>query len=38
MAKPLPEIEEYQYGFRDKDVSVVKFQKGLSRKLLKRFP
>ncbi len=34
MSKPLPEIEEYQYGFRDKDVSVVKFQKGLSRKVV----
>jgi Fe-S cluster assembly protein SufB len=34
MAKPLPELEEYQYGFRDKDVSVVKFQKGLSRKVV----
>ncbi len=29
MAKSLPELEEYQYGFRDKDVSVVKFEKGL---------
>ncbi|MCY0895106.1 MAG: Fe-S cluster assembly protein SufB [Alicyclobacillaceae bacterium] len=25
-------MEEYQYGFRDKDVSIVKFQKGLSKK------
>ncbi|MFD1673418.1 Fe-S cluster assembly protein SufB [Alicyclobacillus fodiniaquatilis] len=32
MAKALPEMEEYQYGFRDKDVSVVKFEKGLTRK------
>src|SRR5579875_3590089 len=32
MAKPLPDMEEYQYGFRDKDVSVVKFEKGLTRK------
>nr|WP_308661145.1 Fe-S cluster assembly protein SufB [Alicyclobacillus sp. SP_1] len=32
MAKALPEMEEYQYGFRDKDVSIVKFQKGLSKK------
>ena len=34
MAKPLPELEEYQYGFRDKDVSIVKFQKGLSKKVV----
>ncbi|WP_067931912.1 Fe-S cluster assembly protein SufB [Alicyclobacillus kakegawensis] len=34
MAKSLPEIEEYQYGFRDRDVSVVKFQKGLNRKVV----
>ncbi|MBX5435669.1 MAG: Fe-S cluster assembly protein SufB [Alicyclobacillaceae bacterium] len=34
MAKILPELEEYQYGFRDKDISVVKFQKGLSRKVV----
>ncbi|MCY0887533.1 MAG: Fe-S cluster assembly protein SufB [Alicyclobacillaceae bacterium] len=32
VAKALPEMEEYQYGFRDKDVSIVKFQKGLSKK------
>jgi Fe-S cluster assembly protein SufB len=34
MAKTLPEIEEYQYGFRDKDVTVAKFDKGLSRKVV----
>ncbi|MCL6548230.1 MAG: Fe-S cluster assembly protein SufB [Alicyclobacillus sp.] len=34
MAKTLPELEEYQYGFRDKDISVVKFEKGLSRKVV----
>lgn len=34
MAKSLPELEEYQYGFRDKDVSIVKFEKGLSRKVV----
>lgn len=32
MAKSIPDLEEYQYGFRDKDISVVKFDKGLSRK------
>lgn len=36
MAKPLPEMEEYQYGFRDKDISVVKFEKGLSRKTVEQ--
>lgn len=34
MAKSLPEMSEYQYGFRDKDVSVVKFEKGLNRKIV----
>ncbi len=34
MAKPMPQLEEYQYGFRDKDVSVVKFNKGLSKKVV----
>ncbi|MCL6637715.1 MAG: Fe-S cluster assembly protein SufB, partial [Alicyclobacillus sp.] len=34
MAKVLPDLEEYQYGFRDKDIAVVKFQKGLSRKVV----
>ncbi|MBX6353785.1 MAG: Fe-S cluster assembly protein SufB [Thermoflavifilum sp.] len=34
MAKSLPEMEEYQYGFRDPDIAVVKFQKGLSRKVV----
>ncbi|QSO54373.1 Fe-S cluster assembly protein SufB [Alicyclobacillus curvatus] len=36
MAKSLPELEEYQYGFRDKDVSVVKLEKGLSRKVVEQ--
>ncbi len=34
MSKALPELEEYQYGFVDKDVSVVRFQKGLSKKIV----
>jgi Fe-S cluster assembly protein SufB len=34
VAKTLPELEEYQYGFRDKDVTVAKFEKGLSRKIV----
>jgi Fe-S cluster assembly protein SufB len=34
MAKELPDLQEYQYGFVDKDISVVKFQKGLNRKVV----
>jgi Fe-S cluster assembly protein SufB len=34
VAKSLPDLGEYQYGFRDKDVSVVKFDKGLNRKVV----
>lgn len=36
MAKSLPELEEYQYGFRDKDVSVARLDKGLSRKVVEQ--
>ena len=36
MAKSLPELEEYQYGFRDKDVSVARLEKGLSRKVVEQ--
>jgi len=34
VAKPLPDVEDYQYGFIDKDVSVVKFAKGLNKKVV----
>jgi len=34
MAKELPELSEYQYGFRDKDVSVYRSKKGLSREVV----
>jgi Fe-S cluster assembly protein SufB len=34
MAKPMPELAEYQYGFRDKDVSVFRSKKGLSREVV----
>ncbi|MDI3256481.1 MAG: Fe-S cluster assembly protein SufB [Kyrpidia sp.] len=34
MAKVIPELEEYRYGFRDPDIAVVKFQKGLNRKVV----
>ncbi len=32
----VPELEEYQYGFIDRDVSVVRFAKGLSRKVVEQ--
>jgi Fe-S cluster assembly protein SufB len=31
MAKKAPELSEYQYGFRDRDVSVYRTKKGLNR-------
>jgi Fe-S cluster assembly protein SufB len=34
MAKILPDLEEYQYGFVDEDVAVTRFDKGLSRKVV----
>lgn len=34
MAKQLPELSEYQYGFRDKDVSVYRTGRGLSREVV----
>ncbi len=34
MSHQVPELEEYQYGFVDKDVSVVRFTKGLNRKIV----
>jgi Fe-S cluster assembly protein SufB len=34
MAKQMPEIGEYQYGFRDKDVSVFRSAKGLTRDIV----
>jgi len=34
MSAKVPELSEYQYGFIDRDVSVVRFQKGLSRKVV----
>ncbi len=36
MAKPMPELEEYRYGFRERDISVMKFAKGLSRQTVER--
>ncbi|WP_404454091.1 Fe-S cluster assembly protein SufB [Oceanobacillus kapialis] len=34
MAKEMPEIEEYKYGFHDKDVSVFRSGKGLTREIV----
>lgn len=35
MAKKMPDLpEEYQYGFRDKDVSVFRTEKGLTREIV----
>jgi len=34
MAKKAPELQEYQYGFRDRDVSVFKTEKGLTRDIV----
>ncbi len=34
MAKQIPEIEEYRYGFRDKDVSVYRAKRGLTREIV----
>ncbi|GAB2723255.1 Fe-S cluster assembly protein SufB [Paenibacillus thermoaerophilus] len=34
MAKKMPELEEYKYGFRDKDVSVFRSGKGLTREIV----
>ena len=34
MAEKLPEISEYQYGFRDKDVSIFRSKKGLSKEVV----
>lgn len=34
MAKQMPEVEEYQYGFSDKDVSVFRTERGLTRKVV----
>jgi Fe-S cluster assembly protein SufB len=34
MAKKMPELEAYKYGFADKDVSVFRSKKGLSREIV----
>ncbi|MFA8437393.1 Fe-S cluster assembly protein SufB [Pueribacillus sp. YX66] len=34
MAKKMPDIGEYKYGFRDKDVSVFRSERGLTREIV----
>ncbi|GAB3057741.1 Fe-S cluster assembly protein SufB [Virgibacillus ainsalahensis] len=34
MAKQMPEMDEYKYGFSDKDVSVFRTERGLTRKVV----
>ncbi|MDY0393216.1 Fe-S cluster assembly protein SufB [Virgibacillus halophilus] len=34
MAKKMPEMEEYKYGFRDKDVSIFRTEKGLTPRIV----
>ncbi|SEO71360.1 Iron-regulated ABC transporter membrane component SufB [Amphibacillus marinus] len=34
MAKNLPDVGEYKYGFHDKDVSIFRTEKGLTRKIV----
>ena len=35
MAKQMPEIGEYEYGFRDKDVSIFRTERGLTPEIVK---
>ena len=34
MAKKMPEIDDYKYGFADKDVSVFRSERGLTREIV----
>ena len=34
MAKKMPEIGDYKYGFADKDVSVFRSERGLTREIV----
>ncbi|WP_067727221.1 Fe-S cluster assembly protein SufB [Oceanobacillus damuensis] len=34
MAKNMPEIEEYKYGFHDKDVSIFRTERGLTKRVV----
>lgn len=37
MAKQLPDIGDYKYGFKDKDVSIFRAGRGLTKETLKKF-
>ena len=37
MAKQLPDIGDYKYGFKDKDVSIFRAGRGLTKRSLKKF-
>ena len=34
MAKKMPEIDDYKYGFRDKDVSIFRSERGLTEEIV----
>ena len=34
MAKKMPEIGDYKYGFHDKDVSIFRSERGLTREIV----
>lgn len=34
MAKKMPEIGEYKYGFHDKDVSIFRSERGLTKEIV----
>ena len=34
MAKKMPEIGDYKYGFRDKDVSIFRSKRGLTQEIV----
>ena len=36
MAKKMPEIGDYKYGFQDKDVSIFRSERGLTREIVRR--
>lgn len=37
MAKKMPDVGEYKYGFSDKDVSIFRSERGLTKRSLKKF-
>ena len=36
MAKKMPEIGDYKYGFHDKDVSIFRSKRGLTEEIVRR--